>query len=324
MAHRRIGSIKGELISKSREAALSAVKIFNDPLIKFKSETFIVLMIIAWTYLLHAFYRSKGIEYRYFEQHGKRKFFDKTKKGAYKYWELERCLNDNLCPIDKNTIYNLKFLIGLRHEIEHQMTLSLDNYLSGRYQACIINYNNYIKQLFGKNYSLDEHLSYSLQFLELAEEQLQGKKLESEIPTRLKAYIVEFDGALEHDEYNSTNYSYRLLFKKKLVNRPGQADKVVEFIDPKSELAQTIDKEYWIKKEVEKKKYRPGDIVSEIKSAGFTKFRINPEHLEMWRAEDAKNPGKGYGVEVAGAWYWYETWLKKCLELCEAAGDKYK
>jgi 7-carboxy-7-deazaguanine synthase len=31
-----------ELIEKSKEAALSAVKIFNDPLIRFKSETFIV------------------------------------------------------------------------------------------------------------------------------------------------------------------------------------------------------------------------------------------------------------------------------------------
>ena len=88
MVKRRIGSIKDELISKSKEAALSAVKIFNDPLIKFKSETFIVLMTIAWSYLLHAFFRSKGIEYRYFEQHGKRRFFDKTKRGAYKYWEL--------------------------------------------------------------------------------------------------------------------------------------------------------------------------------------------------------------------------------------------
>jgi hypothetical protein len=44
-------------------------------------------------------------------------------------------------------------------------------------------------------------------------------------------------------EYNSEHYSFRLLFKRKLVNRPGQADKVVEFIDPNSDLAKTIDKE---------------------------------------------------------------------------------
>ena len=302
MAKRRIGSIKDELIEKSKEAALSAVKIFNDPLIKFKSETFIVLMIIAWTYLLHAYFRSKKIEYRYFKQHGKRRFFGRTKKGAYKYWELERCLNDDQSPVDKNTANNLRFLIGLRHEIEHQMTLSLDEYLSGRYQACILNYNQYMKSIFGKKQGLDEFLSYSLQFIELSEEQLQGAKAEAEIPKRLKAYIVEFDDALYHDEYNSPNFSYRLLFKKKLVNRPGQADKVVEFIDPKSELAKAIDKEYWVKKEVEKKKYRPTDIVTAVQEAGYQKFRINPEHVDMWKAENAKQPGKGYGVEVAGCW----------------------
>jgi len=264
------------------------------------------------------------IEYRYFKQHGKRRFYDKTKHGAYKYWELERCLNDNRSPVDPDAANNLRFLIGLRHEIEHQMTIGLDDYLSGRYQACIMNYNAHLKKLFGNRESLDKFLSYSLQFLELSEEQISGPKPEAEIPTRIRAYIAEFDGVLTHEEYNSPNYSYRLLFKRKMVNRPGQADRVIEFIDPKSELAKEIDKEYWVKKEVERKKYRPSDIVKSVNEAGFTKFRVNPEHVLMWQSEDAKNPGKGYGAEVAGVWFWYDTWLKKCLELCEAGGSKYK
>ena len=112
--------------------------------------------------------------------------------------------------------------------------------------------------------------------------------------------------ALTHEEYNSPKFSYRLLFKKKLVNRPGQADRVIEFIDPKSDLAKTIDKEYWVKKEVEREKYRPRDVVREVQKAGFAKFRICPEHVDMWKAEDAKNAAKGYGVNVAGQWYWYD------------------
>ncbi len=324
MAKRRIKSIKLELLTKSKEAALSSVKIFNDPLIYFKSETFIVLMVIAWTYLLHAYYRSKGIEYRYFEQHGKRRFYDKTKHGAYKYWELERCLNDKKSPVDVDAANNLKFIIGLRHEIEHQMTMGLDDYLSGRYQACIMNYNALLKKLFGERQSLDKYLSYSLQFLELSEEQIGGPKLEIEIPIRVKAYIAEFDGVLTHEEYNNPGYSYRLLFKRKMVNRPGQADKVIEFIDPKSDLAKEIDKEYWVKKEVEKKKYRPTDIVNLVIAAGFKKFRVSPEHVRMWQSEDAKTQGKGYGTEVAGTWFWYESWLTKCLKICEAEGEKYK
>lgn len=60
------GSLDLELIAKLREAALCAVRVFNDPHVTFKSETFIVLMMIAWTYLLHAYYRRKRIEYRHF------------------------------------------------------------------------------------------------------------------------------------------------------------------------------------------------------------------------------------------------------------------
>jgi hypothetical protein len=322
--NRTIGSVKGELITKGKEAALCAIKVFNDPLIHFKSEAFIVLMTIAWTDLLHAYYRAKGIDYRYYKQHTKRKTYDRTTHGAKKHWELERCLNDDKCPIDRDTANNLRFLIGLRHEIEHQMTRVLDSYLSGRYQACVLNYNHYLKKLFGARHALDTHLTNTIQFAELSADQFVQAETPDQIPANLRAFITSFDGALSHDEYNSPRYSYRLLFKKKLVNHPGQADRVIQFIDPNSDLAKAIDKEFWVKKEVEKSKYLAKHIVAEVRKVGFAKFRTNPEHLQMWHAEDAKNPAKGYGADVAGTWYWYETWLKRCIEICQAAEDKYK
>jgi len=322
--YRSIGSLRRELVMKSREAALTAIRVFNDPQVSFKSETFIVLMMIAWTYLLHAYYRGKRVEYRYYRQGPKRRVFDRTKHGAYKHWELDRCLNDHRSPLDRDTANNLRFLIGLRHEIEHQMTRSLDAYLSGRYQACALNYNDYIKKLFGKRLGIDQQLAYSIQFMELTEEQVSGPKPEVAIPERLRAFVAEFDGALTHEEYNSPRFSFRLVFKRKLVNRPGQADRVVEFIDPNSELAKAIDKQYWVKKEVEKPKFRPTDVVRAVQAAGFRRFRVTPEHSNMWKAQDAKNPGKGFGVEVQGAWYWYQSWVDRCIELCEAAGGRYR
>ncbi len=321
---RSVGSIAQELVTKSRESALCAIRVFNDPHVSFKSETFIVLMVIAWTYLLHANYRRRGIEYRYYSMTGNRRRYDRTKNGSYKYWELERCLNDKASPVDKDTANNLRFLIGLRHEIEHQMTRSLDNFLSGRYQACSLNYNFYIQKLFGSRYAIDNYLTYSIQFVELTEEQVIGPKLRNQVPERLRAYIANFDDALTHDEYNSSRFSYRLLFKKKLVNRPGQADRVVEFIPPDSDIAKTIDKEYWVKKDVERPKYTPTHVVNEVQRAGFAKFRVHPEHVDMWKAEDAKDLAKGYGVMVEGVWYWYEAWIKRCIELCTVAGDRYK
>jgi Domain of unknown function (DUF3644) len=61
---RRLKSIATELVKKAREAMLTSVQVFNNPQIEFKSELFIVTNIIAWTYLLHAHYRKKKIEYR--------------------------------------------------------------------------------------------------------------------------------------------------------------------------------------------------------------------------------------------------------------------
>lgn len=37
---RAIGSVKSGLIAKAKESVLCAIKVFNDPLIKFKSEAF--------------------------------------------------------------------------------------------------------------------------------------------------------------------------------------------------------------------------------------------------------------------------------------------
>lgn len=103
---RTVGSVSNELLKKSRKAALAAVQVFNNPAITFKSEIFVVMMVISWTYLLHAHFHKQGIEYCYYKLAGTRKRFDKTTKGAFKYWELERCLSDKVSPVDKAAANN--------------------------------------------------------------------------------------------------------------------------------------------------------------------------------------------------------------------------
>ena len=62
------GPIRHALLAKSREAALTAVQTYNNPLVKFKSETYIVLMTIAWTYLMHAYYAREDVDIRYLDK----------------------------------------------------------------------------------------------------------------------------------------------------------------------------------------------------------------------------------------------------------------
>ena len=321
----RVGSIKQELVSKSREAALAAVQVFNNPLITFKSEMFIVNMHIAWTYLLHAHYRSQGIEYRYFKElPSGRKKYDKTKNGAYKYWELERCLNNIESPVDNDTANNLRFLIGLRHEIEHQMTSRIDDALSARFQACCLNFNDLIKKLFGNELGIDRYLSFSLQFTSLSDEQTGVMQEYRDIlPAHVTRFVEGYDGDLSDVEFNSPKYAYRVLFTQKTASRPGQADKVIEFIDPESEAAKGINITYTQIKEREKTKHLPKQIEKLMQDEGYPKFNIT-KHTNLWKKIDAKNNTKGYGVQVVNTWYWYESWVSVVRQHCQNNKKKYQ
>lgn len=321
---RRIGSIKSELLKKSREAMLAAVQIFNNPNITFKAESYIVLMTISWTYMLHAYYRDNKIDYRYYQKNGSRKKFDKTKRGAYKYWELERCLNEKLSPVDKNTANNLRFLIGLRHEIEHQMTSRIDDLLSARFQACCLNYNEYIQKLFGEEYGIDKHLSFSLQFSTIDSEQKDLLIEHTELPANIKTYIQDFDSALSEQEYSDERYAYRIIFVPKTANHKGQADRVIEFVKSDSIFADKTNTEYALIKETERKKYIASQVIGIMRKRGYSKFNQH-SHTQLWKNLDAKDKSKGFGTLVTGKyWYWYESWVDIVLKHCKDNKSKYK
>jgi len=304
----RIYSHKIDLINKAREAMLAAVQIYNNPLITFKTESFIVLSHIAWTYLLHSHYRTKGIDYRYYKKGKVRKRFERNTDGSFKYWDLSKCISNQHSPLDKNTKNNLRFLIGLRHQVEHRKAEGLDSFLSARYQACALNFNRYLKRFHGDKYGLDQNLALSLQFAQFDEPQSKTiKDKERLIPPEIFAYISDFDNQLSGAEVESERFAYRLLFTKVLAKRRGQADRVVEFIDPKSKLAKNLSSEYLINKEVEKPKLLASQVVAKIRRAGFKNFRMY-EHTMFFKQHDGKNPDRGFGTEIAGKWYWYENW----------------
>jgi hypothetical protein len=320
---RRVFSVKEELLHKSREAALAAVQIFNNPNVSFKSETYVVLMIIAWTYLLHAYYRGKKVDYRYFTQGEKRKHYQRTKNGAYKRWELERCLNTQHCPLDLEIVQNLRFLIGLRHEIEHQMTTRIDDLLSARFQACCINYHDASVSLFGEQYGIARHLAVSLQFSSLTREQVDFLEQQKALPGYIKKYIEGFDGALAPGVFESAKFAYRVIFVPKTSNHLNQADQVITFVKADSEIGKAANSAYAVIRETERPKWLPSQLVAKLNNEGYPEFRIS-HHADLWKERDAKNVAKGFGVQIAKTWYWYDTWLAEVRKHCELNAEKYK
>ena len=115
-------SLRGdELLIKAREAMIAAVHTFNSAGLTFRTELFIVTAIIAWTYLLHAWFKREGIDHRHTKNENSQKVPIKTPSGADKFWELAQCLKHPRCPVEQGAKANLAFLIDLRHEIEHRL-----------------------------------------------------------------------------------------------------------------------------------------------------------------------------------------------------------
>jgi hypothetical protein len=314
-------SLRGdELLIKSREAMIAAVHTFNSAGITFRSELFIVTAVIAWTYLMHAFFKREGIDYRYYKTVGGIKQVEKTPEGADKYWDLATCLKHARCPLAKGTINNLRALLQIRHEIEHRSTDKIDEALSAKLQQCCLNFNESMKEIFGNQYTLENRLSVALQFVTFSSDQREVLKRAGKLPRHIETSLEKIHGRLSPEELADPRFSFHVAFMRKTASRASAADEAIEFISPDS--IEGVEISRVLLKETEKPKYRPSQIVSIVQGEGYPKFKMQ-SHTDLWQSLDAKGKGKSYGVDIAGQWYWYETWLLRVREHCAEHQAKY-
>ena len=309
-----------ELLVKGREAMISAVHTFNGAGLIFRAELFIVTSIIAWTYLLHAWYRRQGIDYRYKNAEGT---VQTTKYGAARYWELGKCLRHAKCPIPNGAIKNLKFLLELRHEIEHRSTNRIDDAVSAKLQSCCLNFNDTIKSLFGTQYGLERRLPIALQFVTFSADQRTTLKRSGGLPQHIETFIDAFEHGLSEEEFADPAYRYRIAFIPIVGNRVSSADIAIEFVKGDSDEGREINRV--LLKEVDKRRYTATRVWELMRAEGYPKFN-QQAHTALWKELDAKNPAHGFGRagDYKGTWVWYEKWIERVRTHCQHQGDRYR
>ncbi|WP_020592863.1 DUF3644 domain-containing protein [Kiloniella laminariae] len=307
-------NLKGdELVIKAREAMIAAVHTFNGAGLQFRSELFIVTSNIAWTYLMHAYYRKIGIDYRYYQTREGVRQVVKTREGADKYWELGKCIRHDRCQLPQGTVNNLEALFDIRHEIEHRSTDRIDDALGGTLQQCALNFNDALKDWFGNHYGLEKRLPLALQFGTFKTDQRRQLKAAKDLPRHIATTIDNIYGRLSDEELADPRFTFKVAFVRKITSRANAADEAVEFVRSDSEEAAAINRV--LLKETEKPKYLPSRIVDLMKAEGYRWFTMQ-QHTHLWQTLDAKAPQKGYGVLVAQQWYWYDAWLARVREYC--------
>ena len=315
-------SLRGdELLIKAREAMIAAVHTFNSAGLTFRAELFIVTAIIAWTYLLHAWFKREGIDYRHTKNKNGERVVVKTPSGAEKYWELSQCLEHTKCLLEPGARDNLTFLLELRHEIEHRSTSRIDDAVSAKLQACCINFNDAIKSLFGAQYALERRLPIALQFVTFSPDQRALLKKAGTLPRHVETMMDASERQLTPEQQADPRFAFRVFMVHKAANRAPGADLAVELVPPGSDIAEKFNLAL---KEVEKRKYLPKEIVRIIRSEGWNRFTID-SHTKLWQRLAAKDPAKGYGaVAVGNQWGWYETWLNRVREECQQHPVRYR
>ena len=226
----RQGKIKSTLES-SRDSALLAVEVFNKPRASFRTQTYITLMIIAWTRLLHAYFLKNRGEKHYYKEKGSTRY--ELVDGERKAWELTTCIKE-YGELSSSCVSNLKFFIGLRNKIEHRHidNKTFDMKIFGECQSLLYNYENEITKIFGAEYALHESLAFALQFsmLRSEEQQQSNKRVLSKEMSDLTGFIENFRSKITDEDYDSLEYSVKLIQIPKL-SGGSRNDLAVEFLN---------------------------------------------------------------------------------------------
>jgi hypothetical protein len=291
------GYVIDTYLDKSREAALLAIQIYNNPTLSFRTEGFIVYMIISYTALFHAIFEREKIEYWYFDtETGNPKKID----GDKMYWELSRCLDEYYKDQQTAERANLKFCISLRNKIEHRFYDTIDLNLSGYCQSLLLNYESLLTIEFGEYFSLGgSHLSLALQLSSY--DDIQNKVL-SNIQAKhykeIQQYINDYCQQQSVEILNSERYHFSAYLVPKIGNHATSSDISIEFVkfDPShpEEMEKYQKMVGFIKEKtvpvVNQGMHLPGDVVRIINEKGF-KFNI-PLHTKAWKLFNIRKSGR--------------------------------
>lgn len=308
-------SVRGdELLIKAREAMIAAVHIFNSAGLTFRTELFVVTAIISWTYLLHSYYKRLGIPYVYKDK--------RTPQGQDRYWDLTQCIDTGKCPLPEGMKINLRFLIGLRNEIEHQSTSRIDDAVGAELQACCLNFNEAMKEHFGHQFGLEKRLPIALQFVSFGMDQRSALKKASSLPTHVSSFISAFEHDLSDEQVKDPAFRLKVAFVPIAARKAAGADQAVVTVPPGSDLADKIEVVF---KEINRSRYIRKEILEKVHAAGFPNFGPGA-HTKLMSELDAKNPAKGFGCvgDYQAHWVWYDRWLETVLEHCRANTGAYQ
>jgi hypothetical protein len=277
------------LLAKSRESALAALRVYNDPLAGFRSETFIVLMVIAWNSLLQAVLERDGVDYYERDEKGKQLLVDGRPRVQDTGGLVLLALGE---PSRSAVRSNLDFFLKLRNVIAHRYLPALDLEIAGEAQAMLLNFENLLVEEFGAEAALGERLAVPLQLAGFRNSEALAslKRAQANLPVDVQTFLAQHRKEVPEEVLRSPEYALQIFFVAVTANRDRSADAVVQFIRP-GELTPELEAKLQDLAVVQKPKrvavasddlLRPSEVVSLVKERLPFRFTTDT-HQRAWK-----------------------------------------
>ncbi len=258
-----------ERLIRAREAMVLAVQVFNSPALRFKAEVFTMLANVAWTYLLHEYYERKKV---------------KIVGNDGRSLLLSQMIGRHDCPLSKGMKENIRALKILRDEVEHKLLGRADTKWLGLFQACCLNFDKAICDLFGSRITLTHDLSFAIQFTKMDLEQLATLN-RYEIPAHIDAVDARLTEGMTEAQIADLEYQFRVVYTLDAVTKSRAH---FQFVQPDSAEGKDI-RNVLVQHRLADHLYphKPGNVVSLIHEKTGKGFSLH-NHTQAWRKFGAR------------------------------------
>lgn len=270
---------------QSREACLSALRVWNDPIASFRTGSFSLLFVAAWNGLLLALAIRNGVEWRKLSSDGNPVATDGIEHPVSTTELVRRTLHGNAL---QGTRENLKRWIDIRNSVAHRYLPPMDLQVIPYAQAGLLNYEQLLVSEFGQEYSLADHLSVPLQLSGFRDPNVLRslKDAQSQLPLDVQAVLSRAE-SVPSDLLADPTYQLRVAFIPVVPSSGHSPDAVAYFLRPDSvpsELEDTINKFVVLTKVVipRRPEHRATHIVNEVEQQIPYRFNTN-DHARAGR-----------------------------------------
>lgn len=297
-----------ERLVRAREAMILAVQVFNSPSVRFKTEVFTMLANVAWTYLMHEHYDRRSV-----------RIVDRDGRSLL----LSQMLDRHDCPLSKGMRDNLRGMKILRDDVEHKLLGRADSRWLALFQACCLNFDKAMCELFGDQLTLSHDLAFALQFAKLNFEQVTTLN-RYEIPGEIDAVDARLREGMTNAQVADLEYQFRVVYTLDAVTKSRAH---FQFVQPDSAEGKDI-RNVLVQHKLADHLYphKPGDVVRTVVAATGAAFTQH-NHTQAWRkfaarprngATQPENTNRDFCVFHAahGDYTFSDQWVQKLIAVC--------